>query len=372
MKRRPHMGTPPTPSPGGITSAAPQPQPIVHPDRTVSFRVHAPDARVVQVRPLGDDNGMGPGPYDMEADDDGHWVATIGPVRPGFHYYLLSVDGMECLDPYAEPCFGWARVCNGLDVPDPDQPYVQPRGDVPHGQLRLCWYDSPLTGRLRRCVVYTPPGYDRQPDRRFPVLHLQHGSGESERGWSWQGRANVILDNLFADGEAVEMIVAMDNGYAARPGAEDPSRPRGQESIIEDVWTRELIPWVDATFRTVADRSGRAIAGLSMGAGQAMRVGLAHPELFASVGALSGGGRNFEPETSFGGFFADPAAANENLDLLWIGCGRQDRGFAGAKSMHERLAELGAAHEWLECDGAHEWHVWRRCFHDLARKLFRP
>jgi enterochelin esterase family protein len=200
------------------------------------------------------------------------------------------------------------------------------------------------------------------------VLYLQHGAGESERAWTWQGRANVILDNLIADGKARPMVVVMENGYAPAPGVEEPGR---QENRFADLVIRELIPRIDSQFRTLADRENRAIAGLSMGAGQALRIGLGNLEKFAHVGAFSGGGRNFDPETSFGGALRDAEQANRRLDLLWIGCGRQESQWAGATAMHAALEQRGVEHVWFECDGTHEWHVWRRSLHDFAPRLFR-
>ncbi len=355
---------------GGITSAQMQREPAVGADGRVTFRVNAPDARSVQVLFKGEAAGVGLEPIPMASGDDGVWTVTVGPVSPGFHYYELLVDGFSCIDPAAEVYWGWGRLSEGVEVPDPGLDFYLP-ADVPHGDVRLCWYPSALTGRLRRAVVYTPPGYEASADARFPVLYLQHGAGESERSWSWQGRANFILDNLIAGGEAVPMIVVMDNGYAARPGAPDPGRPAHEDNIFGDVLTEEVIPFVDARYRTLPDRDHRTLAGLSMGAGQALAIGLARPDLFAAVGAFSGGGRRFDPETSYGGALKDAAEANGRLSLLWIGSGRQDGGFEGSKAMHERLAEAGVEHVWFETDGAHDWQVWRKCLRDFARRLFR-
>ncbi|MFO7955936.1 MAG: alpha/beta hydrolase-fold protein [Candidatus Brocadiia bacterium] len=354
---------------GGITSAQTQPEPTVHPDGRVTFRLEAPEAASVQVVPRGDDNGLGAGPYDMEKGDEGVWTVTIGPVRPGFHYYEYCVDGARCLHPHAEVYWGWGQVVNGADVPDPELDFYDPK-DVPHGELRLHRYHSRITDTLRRVIVYTPPGYD-DGDADYPVLHLQHGAGESERCWSWQGKANYIMDNLLADDFAVPMLVVMANGYAARAGSDNPGRPSREDNAFEQVVVEELVPRIDERYRTMADRRSRAIAGLSMGAGQALRIGLGHLDVFGSVGAFSGGGRNFDPATSYGGALSDPEEATERLDLLWVGSGRQDSRFEGAQQMHQRLEETGIEHVWFECDGAHEWQVWRKCLRDFAPRLFR-
>ncbi len=353
---------------GGISSARPAPQPVVHDDGRASFRLEAPDARSVEVVPMGDDNGMGPGPYPMARNGQGDWTLELGSVRPGFHYFLYRVDGSARLDPYGEVYFGWNRLCHGLEVPDPQHDFYWPRA-IAHGQVCEHYYNSRLTGRVRRAVVYLPPGYTTGSDR-YPVLYLQHGSGESERSWTWQGRAHLILDNLLAEGRCRPMLVVMDNGYAAPPGLADQSEVARGENLFEAVLVDEIIPSMHKHFRAIDDRRSRALAGLSMGAGQALRIGLGRLDLFASVGALSGGGRGFELQSSYDGLFADADRANRELERLWIGCGRQDRGYAGAEAMHIELEHAGVRHDWFACEGAHEWQVWRRCLHALAPRLF--
>ena len=281
---------------GGLTSSRFQVEPVVQAGGHVAFGVAAPDAKSVQVLIKGADNGVGNDPFDLARNDEGVWTTTIGPVRPGLHYYDLLVDGFVCLDPQGEVYFGWARASHGVEVPDPELDFYLPK-DAPHGDVRLCWYPSPITGRLRRAVVYTPPDYDAGGQAGYPVLYLQHGAGESERGWMWQGKA-------------AQMIIVMDNGYAAPPGHPNPGRPDHSENLFARVWVEELIPYVDGRFRTLANRDSRAIAGLSMGAGQAMRVGLSRQDLFATVGSFSGGGRSFDIVKSYGGVFADAKEFN--------------------------------------------------------------
>jgi enterochelin esterase family protein len=203
---------------------------------------------------------------------------------------------------------------------------------------------------------------------RFPVLYLQHGSGESERGWVAQGKANFILDNLIASGKSRPMIIVMENGYATAAGK--PAGPRGNEDfgrlVVED-----LVAHIDRTYRTIADREHRAIAGLSMGAGQAMQIGLANSDKFAYVGAFSGGSREFDIKTSYSGFFSDAASANRKLRLLWLGCGKEDRGYEPLKAAHAAMESAGVKHVWFESTGSHEWQVWRKHLHDFAPRLFR-
>jgi hypothetical protein len=173
--------------------------PRVHPDGRVTFRIAAPNAKVVQVQPGGADNGLGAGPFDMTRDAEGVWTTTTPAGVPGFHYYWFLVDGLAVNDPGSETFFGYGRPTSGIEAPEApaDADYYQPH-DVPHGEVRARWYFSKLTGQWRRAHIYTPEEYDAQPTKRYPVLYLQHGSGEDERGWMTQGRMNWIMDNLIA------------------------------------------------------------------------------------------------------------------------------------------------------------------------------
>jgi enterochelin esterase family protein len=342
---------------------------MIHPDRRVTFRVTAPDAREVAVVGHAADSGMnGDTPYPMQKRADGIWEVTTGPVRPGFHYYQLIVDGYRTTDPASQTYFGWAKQTSGLEVPDPELDFYEVK-DVPHGEVRVREYRSKVTGQNRQALVYTPPGYDSNRTLRYPVLYLQHGSGEDQTSWWRQGKANLIMDNLIAEGKARPMLVVMEQGYAVKAGQAAPGA-RGNEAFGELV-LNDLVPMIDSTYRTLADRQHRAIAGLSMGAGQAMQIGLGNLDRFASIGSFSGGGRNFDPKTSYGGVFADAAAANKKIDVLWVGCGSGDRGFEGATSLHKALDAAGVRHVWFEGPGSHEWQVWRKHLHDFAPRLFR-
>lgn len=332
--------------------------PRVHPDRRVTFQLKAPTAQKVEVTPGGGSNGLGKGPFAMTRSADGVWTATIGPVQPGFHYYWFLVDGVPANDPGSETFFGWGKQSSGIDVPDAALDFYEPK-DVPHGDVRIHWYRSAVTGKMRRAFIYAPPGYDRDTRRRYPVLYLQHGAGESERGWTAQGRANFILDNLLAEGKAKPMLVVMDNGYATRPGEQS---PRGNEAFA-DVVVKDLIPEMERSYRTLPGRENRAIAGLSMGGGQAMLIGFAHLELFAAIGSFSGAGaRQFK--------LAAPADY-ARLKLFWIGCGREDFLYKDNLAMHEALNKAGVRHVWFETPGLHDWQVWRNHLREFAQLLFR-
>lgn len=341
--------------------------PLLHADGTVTFRVTAREAKQVQVAPRGTGNGLGDKPFDLSRDAGGVWTGTVL-VRPGFHYYQLLVDGFACNDPASRTFFGWGQESSGLEVPDRKLNFYM-LTDVPHGDVRICTYRSKTTAGPRRVYVYLPPGYDDQPLRRYPVLYLQHGAGESERAWTEQGNANLILDNLIAAEQAEPMLVVMENGYAT-PADQSPAATRGQPDRFGDLVINDLLPFIDGKFRTIVDREQRAIAGLSMGGGQAMRTGLAHLDKFAWIGSFSGALRDFNIETSYGGALHDAAEANRKLKLLWIGCGTEDRLFEGGRMIHKSLAEHKVEHVWFEGPGSHEWQVWRKHLQDFAPRLF--
>ncbi|MFL5342415.1 MAG: alpha/beta hydrolase-fold protein [Gemmataceae bacterium] len=349
--------------------------PRIHPDLRVTLRLKAPEARTVRV--VGN-FGLGKGgPWEMERGDDGVWTVTTPPVIPGFHYYKLSVDGVEVNDPASDTFFGTGRPTSGIEIPEKGVDFYHPK-DVPHGEVRSRWYSSKVTGHTRHVMVYTPPGYDTDPNKRYPVLYLQHGAGEDETGWSKQGHMDFILDNLIAAGKAEPMIVVMEKGYATKAGssAERAAPGRGDGGAFDDVVLKDLIPMIDGAYRTIPDREQRAIAGLSMGAGQAMRIGLTHLDTFSAIGAFSGAGRNVEPKTAYGGVFADPAAFDKKVSLLYLHAGTVslDEGIhRNAESLYQSLQEDGIKNV-VFCDAkglAHEWQTWRYALYDFAPRLFR-
>jgi enterochelin esterase-like enzyme len=244
--------------------------------------------------------------------------------------------------------------------------------DVPHGELRAFWYRSKVTGGWRRAYVYTPPGYDTDPKRRYPVLYLQHGMGEDERGWGKQGQVNFILDNLIAAGKARPMLVVMDRGYAVRKGP----RPAGKleaAGAFGDVVIEDLIPKIDAAYRTRADREHRAIAGLSMGGMQTFQIGLTHVDTFSYIGSFSGVGLvRGDVKKAYRGVFANAAAFNKKVHLLWLGAGTEEKRFHDwAKEAGKALDEAGIKNVFVESKGtAHEWQTWRRALCDFAPRLF--
>ena len=356
----------------------------------VEIRIKAPDAAKARVN-------FWSGPkVDMEKQADGFWTVTTTPLVPGLHYYTVIVDGAEFADPGSHSFFGGSKHASAVEVPEAGADYYAIK-DVPHGQVREVWYSSKPTGTWRHALVYLPAGYDTQAKTRYPVLYLQHGGGEDETGWVRQGRANFILDNLIAEGKAKPMIVVMAYGYARRagqpaqnpgppppgppaPGAQDARlRAMGEmASAFQADMTEALIPFIDSTFRTVANRDNRAMAGLSMGGFQTFQITLNRLDLFSHIGGFSGagglGGRALDPKTDFNGAFADPKAFAKKVRVLWLGIGtaEPERMREGIRGFHKALTDAGIDHVYVESQGTdHEWQTWRRNLHDFAPRLFR-
>ena len=352
--------------------------PRVHEDGRVTFRLSAPSARTVVMNPGGSDNGLG-GPLQMERDADGNWTGTTAPAVPGLHYYWFLVDSVRVNDPGSETFFGWGRQSSAIDVPDPAGEFYAAR-DVPHGEVRERWYRSVTTGDWRQAYVYTPSGYDADPDRRYPVLYLQHGAGEDGRGWVKQGRMNLIMDNLIADGRAEPMLVVMETGYATAAASPQDAAPAGSggggpPNAFPQLMIDDLIPMIDSIYRTRPDRENRAMAGLSMGGGQTMRITLDNLDRFAWIGAFSGAfGRDFDPATAYGGVLADPERMNRDVRLLYFSAGTEEASFhESAAAVTNWLKEAGSSNvEFFESEGtSHEWQTWRRSLHDFVPRLFR-
>ena len=352
------------------------------------FRLKAPDATTVKL------NFWSNPKMDMVKQPDGFWTATTPALVPGFHYYTLIIDGVEVSDPGSHSFFGGGKDASGIEIPEPGSTYYLPQ-DVPHGAVREIWYFSKVTGSWRHALVYLPPNYDAQTKERYPVLYLQHGGGEDETGWIKQGHANFILDNLIASKSTKPMIIVMAYGYARRAGHVDPDltgkhfgSPEMMKAMqemsqtFEDDLTLVLIPFVDANFRTIADRDHRAMAGLSMGGMQTFQVTFDHLDLFSYIGGFSGAGgmsmmrgdQKFDTKTAFNGALADPAAFAKRVHLLWIGVGTEEPAMmhAGIVKLHAALDEAKVTHIFYESPGtSHEWQTWRRDLKDFAPRLFQ-
>ena len=285
--------------------------PQVNSQGRVRASILAPQASKIQL-------DLGGTKYDMVKDEKGIWTGVSEPQDEGFHYYQLNIDGASVPDPGTVYFYGAGRLGSGIEIPAVDQEFFAMK-DVPHGLVSENIYFSKLTNSFRRCFVYTPANYNEDSKTRFPVLYLQHGSFEDETGWAVQGKANLILDNLIASEKANPMIVVMDNGYAYKPQT-NTSRP---ESIFEEVVINEIIPMIDSKFRTIANREHRAIAGLSMGANQTMRIMMNHLDTFSYYGGFSGTSNYpsidaIDVNTFLDGKFKEGNALNKKIKLFWL------------------------------------------------------
>lgn len=354
--------------------------PRISPDGRVTFRIKAPAAQKVEILPLSGIidhqgyNGLGKGPYELTKDADGNWTGTTPPAVPGFHYYSVIIDGTPTYDPSSETFFGANHEMSGVDVPEPGVDFYLPK-DVPHGQVRGFWYNSKLTGQWRQVFVYVPPDYDAHPQQRYPVLYLRHGGGEDETGWVKQGHVSFILDNLITAGKAKPMLVVMESGYATIIG--HPAPPPGAPLETPDnaaVTVHELIPLIDTNFRTIANRENRAIAGLSMGSGQTLSIGLHNLDVFSALGVMSHPRPvTFDAATAYGGVFANAAEFNKKVHVFWWGAGTAETGIdEGMKETVAALNKIGIQTKSAEYAGlGHEWQDWRKQLNDFAPLLWK-
>ena len=350
--------------------------PEVHPDGRVTFRLKAPLAQKVQIEPINGKpenngyNGLGKAPYDMTKDENGLWSVTTPQAVPGLHGYFLAVNGVRVNDTATKSFGGKMKTC-GVEIPEPGIDFYDIK-DVPHGQVRMQWYYSKVTNAWRRAYVYVPPDYDDNPEQRYPVFILRHGGGEDETSWVEQGRANFIMDNLIAEGKAKPMIVVMDWGQAPIPDqpVHIPDTPPPPE--ITEVTIKELIPMIDATFRTIPDREQRAMAGLSMGSVQTLYIGLNNLDTFSYLGIFSRRPMSAKEFSNFSGVFADAETFNQKVKLFWWGAGTAEEGIYNATQANlAELAEAGIKSVFVEFPGtSHEWQTWRKSLYDFAPRLF--
>ena len=351
--------------------------PQVNSEGRVRVSIPAPQALKVQL-------DIGGKRYDLTKDEKGVWTGVSDPQDEGFHYYQLNIDGAQVPDPGSLSFYGASRWGSGIEVPAKDQDFFALK-DVPHGQVCERLYFSGITNAWRRCFVYIPPDYDKNNSYRYPVLYLQHGMGEDETGWAVQGKANLILDNLIADKKAVPMIIVMDKGYATKPnqtppqGGATPARAVGGISAFEEVMIKEIIPMIDANYRTLADREHRAMAGLSMGANQTIQITMNNLDKFSYIGGFSGTSNYpnttpIDPATFQNGKFRDGEALNRQIKLFWLGLGtKEPNPFPGSvRAFRDMLEKVGVKYIYYESPGtAHEWLTWRRDLYQFTPLLFR-
>lgn len=342
--------------------------PRVGADGRTYFKVYAPDAKKVEISFRGE----------MKREDDGNWtLVSEGPEVVGFHYYQVIIDGVAVADPNGKTFFGMGRWVSGIEIPEGAEGDYYALKDVPHGNVSRSKYYSDIRNEWRECMVYTPAEYDKNPDKKYPVLYLQHGMGENETSWANQGKMNLIMDNLIAEGKTKPMIVVMDNGnieqFSLLPGetmAEAHKRFGGQ---FPGILVYEIIPHIESNFRALTDRDNRAMAGLSWGGLLTFNTTFNNLDKFSHIGAFSGAGgidlNNIDK--AYGGVFANPAEFNDKVHAFFIGIGSEEHP-ERAKSLSDGLKAAGIENVYYESPGtAHEFLTWRRCLREFAPMLFQ-
>jgi enterochelin esterase family protein len=362
--------------------------PQVNSERRARFRIVAPQAQSVYVPQWSK--------VTLTKTEDGAWVGTTRPLDEGFHYYWFNIDGAEVPDPGSKFYFGSNRWTSGIEIPAHDREFYALK-NVPHGQLRENWYFSKSTNTVRRCFIYTPPDYDKDSTKRYPVLYLQHGGGEDETGWGSQGRANLIMDNLIAEGKAKPFIIVMDNGGGIGGGFKGGKGPKFAKDAGKDakdnkdakdvkdakappkgkgpggfnfagfgkILTEELIPYIDANYRTLSDQPHRGMAGLSMGGMQTKQIALANLDKFSHIGMFSGGSIAPADTSNLGDAF------KQKVKVLFVSYGGREKGET-AKANRDALEKMGIRSIYYESpETAHEWQSWRRSLYQIAPLLFR-
>jgi enterochelin esterase-like enzyme len=331
-----------------------QEYPQVNSQGYARFRIVAPEAQSVVVSlGLGGTRGGTP----LAKADDGSWTGTTaGPLEEGFHYYHLTVDGGVFNDPGTLNFYGSTRWESGIEIPAHDQDFYALK-NVPHGKVQQILFPSKSTNTSRRAFVYTPPSYDKEKSKRYPVLYLQHGWGEDETAWSNQGRANLIMDNLIAEGKIKPFIIVMTYGMT------NDVKMGGMRNFdvtpFQTVLVDELIPYIDANFRTLADQPHRAMAGLSMGGMETKSITLARPDVFSHYALLSGG--IYAPED---------IKDKSKVKLIFLSCGSFENP-KGITTAATALKDAGInAVSFVSENTRHEFLTWRRSLYELAQLLF--
>ena len=356
--------------------------PKVDKERRAYFRINAPQARKVVVDVCGKK-------YDMQPQGNGVFMAQTDPLPVGFHYYFMNVDGINFVDPASETFFGCHRECGGIEIPEgPEGDYYRPQQGIPHGQVRSIYYwsehstrnghqpvvngqSSMVNGQWRHALVYTPAEYEKGK-KRYPVLYLQHGMGEGETSWMLQGKMQHIMDNAIAKGEAVPMIVVMESGDIKAPfrGGNNQQGRSEYGAFFYPVLLNDLIPYIDANFRTKSDREHRARAGLSWGGHQTFDIVLQNLDKFAWMGTFSGAIFGLDVKTAYNGVFANAEEFNKKIHYFYMNWGSDD--FIKGQPIVDSLRQLGIKVDASESAGTgHEFLTWRRGLHEFIPHIFK-
>lgn len=339
--------------------------PQILPDSRAIFRLKAPDAQKVQLDLVKK--------YDMVKNQEGIWEITTDSLSEGFHYYSLIIDGVAVADPASEAFFGMGRMASGIEVPFKGDEYYAVK-DVPHGDTRIKRYYSKVSNSWREMYVYTPPGYDKNTNEKYPVLYILHGGGEDQRGWATQGKTDLILDNLIAENKAKPMLVVMLDGNVGNLGG-----IAGFNENVLRAFENELkqvaIPFVESNYRVETNATNRALAGLSMGGLQTLYAGIKNTNLFSYLGVFSSGWFANRPELSdpqYEFMKNNASIINNNLKLFWIAMGgKEDIAHNNCQVMLSKFDEMNIKYTYSEYPGGHTWPVWRNNLYNFAPLLFK-
>jgi enterochelin esterase-like enzyme len=341
----------------------------VLPDGTAECKFYAPDAKIVSVgHMLGEQVPMVKG-------EDGIWSCILTSQFPGFKEVLWLVDGVPVMNPFAQVAFGFGHPLNYYDIPNPEQDYLMLK-DVPHGSVVREYFKSSVSGETESCLVYLPACYREQPERRFPVLYLQHGGGENDNCWIHEGKTNFMMDNLLAEGKAVPFIIVMNTGIIQIKG-EDGTWSTGSRHLLQELVINDCMPFIDAHYRTIPDAWNRAYAGLSMGSLQGGRFFMQRRDVIASAGLFTGYKEPNHADYSksvasdYLSAMDDVEGFNKSVRLFFIAVGQNEPSLVKVEQEDKELTEKGIKHVYHSYPGAHEWNVWRAAMHDYAMLLFR-
>ena len=339
--------------------------PKVDKERRAYFYLHAPEANKVVLDICSKK-------YEMQRDGKGGWMAVTDPLVVGFHYYFMNIDGVNFIDPSTETFFGCNREAGGIEIPEGDEGnYYRPQQGVAHGQVRSIYYYAKSTNEWRHALVYTPAEYEKGK-KKYPVLYLQHGMGEDETGWSKQGHMQHIMDNAIANGEAVPMIVVMESGDVKAPfrGGDNRQGFSSYGASFYKVMINDLIPYIDANFRTKTDRDHRAMAGLSWGGHQTFDLVMNNMDKFSYMGAFSGAIFGLDAKTAYDGKFANGEEFNKKIHYLFLSCGSEEN--FGTDKLAQSLRDCGVKVDFQVSPGTHhEWLTWRRGLKQFIPHLFK-
>lgn len=338
--------------------------PQILPDNRVLFKIKAPEAQKVQVDLAKK--------YDLTKDSEGFWIVTTDTVSEGFHYYSLLIDGVAVADPASETFYGMGRMAAGIEIPSRNSDFYSLK-NVPHGEVSIKRYYSTVFNAWRRFYIYKPAGYDANVNEKYPVLYLLHGGGEDERGWATQGKTDLILDNLIAEGKAKPMLVVMTDGNVGGGGIAGFGERTLQ--MFENELKQVVIPFVEKNYRAKTDAKDRALAGLSMGGLQTLYAGIHNHQMFSYLGVFSSGwfANNTQLSDPQYAYMKENATAiNNNIKHLWVSMGgKADIAHNNCQLMLKKFDEMNIKYTYSEYPGGHTWPVWRHDLHQFAQVLFK-